>query len=239
MTHIEIISSSTAIDFDMHLVETHMRKMDLTMVYIKYPVMVSDCINTMERFIVEDDKYKVVSFDLAYTGGRAGHDHKVVVAQLCVHHHVLLYHYRLATVPCEHFTRLDNSPNYRFAIVDTTNDQKVIKTSGLENQKLVNILGHYKIWGNKKDMSSHVDLAEAIIDLYYGGMKAESEKNKPVCHMAWVKRLDEHHPQTAAKEAYTRYKMFTRIIDMRNYLLPEYVEGSSDKQSGGGKLHRK
>ncbi|KAE8786247.1 putative methyltransferase PMT27 [Hordeum vulgare] len=111
-------------EFGMHLVETRMRKMDLTMVYTNNPVMVEESINTMEWFLAEDDKYKVVGFDLTCTGGRAGHD-----------------------------------------------------------PKLVYIRDHYKIWGSKKDMDSDVDLAEAILDPYYRGMKAECEKNKVVWHM--------------------------------------------------------
>ncbi|KAE8798548.1 hypothetical protein D1007_26225 [Hordeum vulgare] len=109
-------------EFGVHIMETHMRKMDLTMVYNNGPVMVEDSIDTMEQLLLEDDKYKVVSFHLAYTNGRAMHDLKVVVAQLCVHHHVLLYHYCLAPVPCERFTRFVNSLDYRFAMIDNTND---------------------------------------------------------------------------------------------------------------------
>ncbi|KAE8796491.1 hypothetical protein D1007_28476 [Hordeum vulgare] len=132
-----------------------MRKTNLMVVYTNDPVMLEDSINTMERLLAEDDKYKVVGFDLAYTGDRARHDQKVVVAQLCMRRQVLLYHYCLATVPCESFTRFVNNPDYRFATVDTTNDPKVLKTSGLACQKLVDI-GHYKIWGRKKDMGSHL-----------------------------------------------------------------------------------
>ncbi|KAE8812278.1 hypothetical protein D1007_10627 [Hordeum vulgare] len=164
--------------------KTHMRKTDLMVVYTKDPVIVEDSINTMERLFAEDDKYKVVGFNLAYTGGRVGHDQKVVVTQLCVCHHVPLYHYRLATVPCECCTTFVNSTDYRSAMVDSTNDPKLLKTSGLAYQKLVDIRGHYKIWGSKKDMDSHVDLAEAIINPYYGGMKAECNKNKPAWHRA-------------------------------------------------------
>ncbi|KAE8797270.1 Serine/threonine-protein kinase [Hordeum vulgare] len=105
-----------------------MRKMDL---------MVEDSINTMEWLLAEVDKYKLVSFDLAYVNCHVGHDLKVFVAQLCVHHHVLLYHYYLAIVPFECFTRFANSPDYRIAIV--------LKTSGLAWQKLVEIRNHYKI----------------------------------------------------------------------------------------------
>ncbi|KAE8769308.1 hypothetical protein D1007_59104 [Hordeum vulgare] len=127
-------------EFDVHLVKTHMRKMDLTVVYTNDSVMVEESINTMERLLAKDDKYKVT------------------------------------TVPCKRFTRFVNSPIYRFATVDTTNYRKVLKTSGFARQKLVDISGHYKIWGSKKDMDSHVDLPEAIIDPYYGGMKAECRR---------------------------------------------------------------
>ncbi|KAE8803042.1 hypothetical protein D1007_21253 [Hordeum vulgare] len=197
-------------DFGMHLVETYMRKIDLTVVYTNDTVMVEVSINTMEWLLAEDYKYKVVRFKLAYTSDRVGHDQKVF-----------------------------NSPNYRFAMEETTNNQKVPNTSGLACQKLVDIRAHYKIWGSKKDMDSHVDLVEAIIDPYYKDMKIAREKNKLVLDSGWVNTLDEHHLHTTAKEAYTCYTMFTRIIAMRNCLLPEYVEGSSHKQSSGGKRHMK
>ncbi|KAE8811442.1 hypothetical protein D1007_11827 [Hordeum vulgare] len=127
--HIERISSSAAMEIGVHLMETHMRKMDLTVVYTDIPVMVEDSINTMERLLAEDDKYKLVGFDHAYTG--------VVPGMI---------------------GRFVNNPDYKFATVDNTNDQKVLKTSGLACQKLVDIHGHYKIWGSKKDLDSHVDL---------------------------------------------------------------------------------
>ncbi|KAE8783764.1 putative methyltransferase PMT27 [Hordeum vulgare] len=69
-------------EFHVHPMETQMRKTDLTMVYTNDPVVVEDSINTMEWFLAKDDKYKVVSFDLAYTVGHFGHDHKIVVTQL-------------------------------------------------------------------------------------------------------------------------------------------------------------
>ncbi|KAE8771955.1 putative methyltransferase PMT27 [Hordeum vulgare] len=50
--------------------------MDLSMVYTNDPVVVKDSTNTLEQLLAEDDKYKMVSFDLEYTSGRAGHDQK-------------------------------------------------------------------------------------------------------------------------------------------------------------------
>ncbi|KAE8792823.1 hypothetical protein D1007_32597 [Hordeum vulgare] len=125
-------------DFGVHPVETHMRKTDLAMVYTNDPVMVENSINTMEWLLAEDDKYKVVGFDFLTPA---------IVSGM--------------------ITRFVNSPDYRFATVDTTNNQKVLKTLGLAYQKLVDIRGHYKIWSSKKDMDSHVDLVEAVIHLYY------------------------------------------------------------------------
>ncbi|KAE8769255.1 hypothetical protein D1007_59199 [Hordeum vulgare] len=132
-------------EFGVYPVDIDSRKTDLTTVYTNDPVMVEDSMNTMERLLVVDAKYKVVSFDLAYTGGHAGHDRKVVVAKLCMRHHILLYHYFLATMPCESFTKFVNSPVYRYAMVHTTNDSNVLMTSGLSSQKLVDINGHYRV----------------------------------------------------------------------------------------------
>ena len=58
-------------------------------------------------------------------------------------------------------------------------------------------------------------------------MKEESKKDKNAWHSVWHERLDEEHIKYAAKDAYTSYKMYRRIIDMRNCLLPAPVEGSS------------
>lgn len=53
------------------------------------------------RAVPREDKYKVIGFGLKYTRGRAGHDQQVTITQLCVHHHILIYHYCKVTMPCE------------------------------------------------------------------------------------------------------------------------------------------
>jgi hypothetical protein len=159
-------------------VDTHMRGKDLSVVYTNKPVSVESSIQTMEQLLAED-KYQVVGFDLEFTSGRAGHDQKIAVAQLCVRDDVLAYHYHLATRPCESFSRFINNSGYSFATVDTTNDLKALKVSGLTCQNLVNIRDHYKVWGGTNNKyNSLVDLASAIIDPYYMKMKDESKKDK-------------------------------------------------------------
>ena len=93
-------------------------------------------------------------------------------------HHVLVYHYCLATRPCERFARFFKSPNYKFATVETTDDVKVLKVTGLACKNLVEIRGHYKVWGSMKD--SLVELASAIIDPYYEKMKQDAKGTRPV-----------------------------------------------------------
>ena len=169
----------------------------------------------MEQFLA-DDKYRVVGFDLEYTSGRAGHDQKVAVAQLCVRHDVLVYHYHLATRPCKRFSRFINNSDYSFATVDTTNDLKALKVSGLKCLNLVNIQHHYKVWGSDNNkLNSLVNLASAIINPYYAKMKEESKKNKNAWHGVWHERLDEEHIKDAAKDAYTSYEMYMWIVDMK------------------------
>ena len=94
-----------------HIMDTHVRRKALSLVYTNDPVSMESSIQTMEQFLAED-KYRVVGFDLEYTIGRAGHDQKVVVAQLYVRHDVLVYHYHLATGPCENFSKFINSSDY-------------------------------------------------------------------------------------------------------------------------------
>ena len=135
------------------------------MVYTIDPAVVEDYINTVEQLLARD-KYKVVGIDLQYTAGRPGIDQKVVVAQLCMRHHVLIYHYCMATEPCNRFNRFVNSTDYKFAMVDTANYVKVLSVTGLACKNLVEIRDHYRVWGStKKD--SLVELTSAIIDPYY------------------------------------------------------------------------
>ena len=120
------------------VVDTHRRFMDLSVVYTNDPVWAEHSIHIMELLLAEE-KYKVVGFDLEYTRARAGSHPKVVVAQMCVRHHVLVYHYCLATRVCEHFARFVNNPHYMFATVDITNDVKALEYSGIACQNLIDI----------------------------------------------------------------------------------------------------
>ena len=166
------------------VVDTHRRFMDLSVVYTNDPVWVEHSMHIMELLLAEE-KYKVVGFDLEYTRARAGSRPKVAVAQMCVRHHVLVYHYCLATRPCERFARFVNSPHYMFAMVDITNNVKVLENSGIACQNLVDIEGQYKIWGSKEhEKDSLVHLAEAIIDPYYRDMKDSCNKDKRAGHSA-------------------------------------------------------
>ena len=96
MTHREGMSSGAQMEFGEHKVETHARETNLSVVYTIDPAMVDDYINTVEQLLARD-KYVVVDIDLQYTSGRPNIDQKVVVAQLCMHNHVLIYHYYMAT----------------------------------------------------------------------------------------------------------------------------------------------
>ncbi|KAE8777282.1 putative methyltransferase PMT27 [Hordeum vulgare] len=61
-----------------HIVDAHVRGGDLSIVYMNKPISVESSIQTMEQFLAED-KYQVVGFDLDFTSGRAGQDHKNLV----------------------------------------------------------------------------------------------------------------------------------------------------------------
>ena len=94
--------------FTMHaVVDTHRRFMDLSAVYTNDPVWVDHSIHIMELLLAAE-KYKLLGFDLEYTRTRAWSRPKVAIAQLCVRHHVLVYHYCLATRPCERFAKFVN-----------------------------------------------------------------------------------------------------------------------------------
>ena len=140
--------------------------------------MVDDYINTVEKLLARN-KYKVVDIDLQYTVGRPNIDQKVVVAQLCVRHHVLIYHYCRAREHSDCFARFDNSTDYKFATVETTDDVKALRVTGLACKNLVEIHEHYRVWSStKKD--SLVELASAIINPYYENMKEDANKTRPV-----------------------------------------------------------
>ena len=172
------MSSGATLEFEEHRVETHARETDLSVVYTFDPAMVDDYINTVEQLLA-GDKYKVGGIDLQYTNGSPDIDQRVVVAQLCVRHHVLIYHYCMATGPCNRFNRFFNSTDYKFAMVETTDDVKALSVTGLACQNLVEIHDHYRVWGStKKD--SLVELASAIIDPYYEKMKQDAQRTSPL-----------------------------------------------------------
>ena len=87
----------------------------------------------------------MVGIDLQYTTSRPGIDQKVAIAQLCVCHHVFIYHYCMATDPCDRFNRFVNITNYKFATVETTNDVKALSVTGLACKNLVEIRDHYRV----------------------------------------------------------------------------------------------
>ena len=68
-------------------------------------------------------------------------------------------------------------------------------------------------------------------------MKDSCNKDKRAWHSAWMEKLDKAQIVYVAKEAYTSYDMYRRIVDMRKCLLPQNGQGSSWKQSNG-KRHR-
>ena len=131
-------------------------------------------------------------------------------------HHVLIYHYCMATEPCEHFNRFVNNTDYKFATVETTDDVKAFSVTGLACKNLVEIRDQYRVWGSMKD--SLVELTLAIIDPYYEKMKQETQRPSLVARRrAWMQQLDEPHLRFAAKSVYTCYEMHRQIVDMRKY----------------------
>ena len=111
----------------------------------------------------------MVGIDLQYTAGCPSIDQKVVVAQLCVRHHVLIYHYCMAIEPCDRFNRFVNSTDYKFTTGDSKDNVKALSVTGMACKNLVEIHDHYTVLGSMKD--SLVELASAIIDPYYENMK--------------------------------------------------------------------
>ncbi|XBH68481.1 hypothetical protein VPH35_096623 [Triticum aestivum] len=96
-----------------------------------------------------------------------------------------------------------NSIDYKFAMVETSDDVKVLMVMGLACKNLVEIRDHYRVWGStKKD--SLVELASAIIDYYCEKMKQDANRTRPVSsHGAWMRQMDEPHLKFAAKSVYT------------------------------------
>ena len=91
------------------------------------------------KFLLAEERYKVVGFDLKYTRARAGSHPKVAITQMYMRNHIIVYHYCLATRPCERFARFVNNPHYMFATVDITNNVKALENSGIACQNLVDI----------------------------------------------------------------------------------------------------
>ena len=60
-------------------------------------------------------------------------------------HHVLIYHYCMATEPCDCFNRFVNNTNYKFATVESTDDVKALSVTSLAYKNLVEICDHYRV----------------------------------------------------------------------------------------------
>ena len=109
----------------------------------------------------------------------------------------------MAIEPCDRFNGFVNSTDYKFAMVETTDDVKALSVSGLACKNLVEIHDHYRVWASTKD--SLVELASAIIDPYYKKMKQDAQRIIPLSwHRAWMWQLDEPHLRFAAKSMYMR-----------------------------------
>ena len=80
------------------------------------------------------------------------------------------------------------------------------------------------------EKDSLVHLVEAIIDPYYRDMKDSCNKDKRAWHSAWMEKLDKAHVVYAAKEAYTSYDMYGRIVDMRKCLLPKTARDPAEAE---------
>jgi hypothetical protein len=109
--------------------------------------------------------------------------------------------------------------------VDSANNVKVLHTSGISFQNLVDIQKQYKIIDNEKKLESLADLVTAIIEPFYAGMN-DDIKNMHVWHLVRDDRLDTYHLTYAPNDAYTSYDMYRRIVDMGVCLLPLAAEGS-------------
>ena len=97
---------------------------------------------------------------------------------MCVRHHVLIYHYCMVTEPYDRFNRFVNSTEYNFATVETTDDVKALRVTGLACKNLVKIRENYRVWGSTKQ-DSLVELASAIINPYYEKMNMMPTEHVP------------------------------------------------------------
>src|SRR4051812_8150365 len=115
-------------------------------------------------------RYKVVSLGIEYT---QDHDRDVVV-QFCVEQKVLLYYFSRVVGRCQRLGVFLSSEKYTLAAVDTANDKKVLKNSGLQVTNLVALQKQYRVAGSPKkagERDSLEDLAISIIFPSYEGKK--------------------------------------------------------------------
>ena len=211
----------------------------LVVVYTNQTSKVKEMINLFNKIlskqaeIMKTNKQQklVVGFDLEYTMPRKGEIQTVAVAQLCVKNHVLVYHYHWAAPsPSKRFANFINNDAYDFAAVDTNNDARVLRDTGLMCQNLVDIQEKYKIKNNNKSNDSLADLAAAIIDPSFISVKGKANQTRLA--NKWTDfPLDDDQVAYAAKDAYVGYEVYRRIVLMRECLLnPEDVASRSSKK---------
>ena len=139
------------------------KKSELRVLYTKSTKEMERCIHFFERRL-DERVNPVVGFDLEYTPLVEGVQ-KVALAQFYVYDRVVLYHYCHADQHCTRFVEFLGNIRYSFAMVDASNDRKVLRATGLACPSLVDIQDHYKIIENTHNSKdSLADLAKDIIN---------------------------------------------------------------------------
>ena len=108
-----------------HTIDAHLG-MKLSVWYADDPCKAAICIDELEEDLTME-RYKVVGLDIEYTRDHA----MVAVVQFCVGQKVLLYHFSRAVGRCQRLEEFLSSEKYTFTTVDTANNKKVLKNSGL------------------------------------------------------------------------------------------------------------
>ena len=182
----------------------------ISVTYTNMAARVDEWICKVEAVLAAAD-VKIVGVDVEYT--RKGWKPQVAaVVQFCVGQDVLVYHYCHADKPSEKILPFTRNWGYTFAGFDITNDRNVLARSD-PTLYISNYKDIQAIWrdpDNRKRKQGMKDVAGAIIDEYYLGMKdgfGEKEHNM----WALPPPLPEEHLKYAARDAYVAYELYRKL----------------------------
>ncbi|KAM0848630.1 hypothetical protein ACQ4PT_054253 [Festuca glaucescens] len=185
---------------------------EIEVVYTDDSYEASKTVDMYEQWLSKDE-YKFMGLDFEYCNPEYEDDCRIAVVQLTMKNHVLVYQWSSSDPWCPKLMDFLRS-GVHFASVDIRNDKKAMKESWnieIPGECHIDLQDLFKL---ERDRTGMADMAAALIDKTYKGMKKEFPSSQ---HKFWEKKpLDKINLEYAARDGFVAYELY-RIIRLCNY----------------------